>query len=377
VGLMSIFAVQAQNPYWQWYVEAHGGARMGRTYVDFVRGTLPRVEAKPPTDLPDSRLFEGTGLAMLHTDLTDARNDVFIEFKSSPFGGHSHGYDAQNSFVLYAYSEPLLIRSGQRDIYGSDHHKNWMWETKSVNSILVNGEGQKPLRSQDAQGKIVDFHTSKSYDYVAGEAVQAYSGRLDRFTRSILFIKPVGARHAVPVLVIFDRLEAPEPSTFQWLMHSPTEMEVNGQQDITVENGDAGCKVTFLTPDNLQITQTDKFDPPPRPRIKLKQWHLQAGTPNMQEHCQFVTVMRPYKKGETVPMGAEVEKLPAGYACKIALADGEAIVLLRTVEGEPLAGYEAETDGDVAAVRLDASGEIAHSFVTGGTEVTYRGQSLR
>jgi hypothetical protein len=252
-----------------------------------------------------------------------------------------------------------------------------MWETKSVNSILVNGEGQKPLRSQDAQGKIVDFHTSKSYDYVAGEAVQAYSGRLDRFTRSILFIKPVGARHAVPVLVIFDRLEAPEPSTFQWLMHSPTEMKVNGQQDITVENGDAGCKVTFLTPDSLEITQTDKFDPPPRPRIKLKQWHLQAGTPNRQKRCQFVTVIRPYRKGEAAPTRAEVEKLPAGYACKIALADGEAIVLLRTVEGEPLAGYEAETDGDVAVVRLDASGKLVDSFVTGGTEVIYRGKIVR
>jgi hypothetical protein len=370
VGLMRIFAVQAQNPYWQWYVEAHGGARMGRTYADFVRGILPKVEAKLPTDLPDSRLFEGTGLAMLHTDLTDARNDVFIEFKSSPFGSHSHGYDAQNSFVLYAYSEPLLIRTGRRDIYGSEHHKNWMWETKSVNSILVNGEGQKPLRSQEAQGKIVDFHTSKAYDYVAGEAAQAYSGRLDRFTRAILFIKP-------EVIVIFDQLEVPEPSTFQWCMHAPTEMKIGGQQDITVENGGAGCKVMFLSPDDLMITQTDKFDPPPRPRIKLKQWHLQAGTSDGQKRCQFVTVIRPYRKGEMVPMRAEVERVSAGYACRIALADGEAIVLLRAVEGETLAGYEAETDGDVTAVRLDGSGNAIDFFATGGAKVSYRGEAFR
>ena len=370
VGLMSIFAVQAQNPYWQRYVEAHGGARMGKTYADFVRGTLPQVDSKPLTDLPDSRLFEGTGLAMLHTDLTNAKNDVFVEFKSSPFGGHSHGYDAQNSFVLYAYSEPLLIRTGRRDSYGSNHHKNWMWETKSVNSILVNGEGQKPLRSQEAQGRIVDFHTSKAYDYVAGEAVQAYPGLLDRFTRGILFIKP-------EVIVIFDRLEAPEPSTFQWLMHAPTEMKIDGQGNITVENGDAGCKVAFLAPDDLKITQTDQFDPPPRPRIKLKQWHLQAGTPDEQKHCQFVTVMRPYRKDETVPTEVEMERLTTGYACRIALADGEAIVLLRAVEGKSLTGYEAETDGDVAAVRLDSSGKVVASFITRGTMVTYRGKSLR
>lgn len=364
VRLMSIFAVQAQNPYWQWYVEAHGGTDVGKTYVDFVRGMLPKIDAKLPKDLPDSRLFKGTGLAMFHTDITDAKNDIFIEFKSSPFGSHSHGYDAQNSFILYAYSEPLLIRTGRRDSYGSKHHRNWMWETKSVNSILVNGRGQKK-RSQEAQGKIVDFYTSRSYDYVAGEAAQAYHGLLNKFTRSILFIKP-------EVIIIFDRMEAPEPSTFQWLMHSPAEIKVDGQENITVENGNAGCKVAFLNPSNLKITQTDQFDPPPRPRIKLKQWHLQAETYDKQKSCQFVTVIRPYKKGETVPTGVEMEKLPAGYACRITLTDGEAIVLLRTVEEEPLAGYEAEADGDVAAVRLDTYGKVVDSFVTGGNEVTYQ-----
>jgi len=370
VELMGIFAVQAQNPYWQWYAEAHGGARTRNTYVDFIRGALPKVEAKPPTDLPDSRLFQGTGLAMLHTDISDAENDVFIEFKSSPFGTYSHGYDAQNSFVLYAYSEPLLVRSGQRDIYGSDHHKNWMWETKSVNSILVNGEGQKPLRSLDARGKIIDFHTSKDYDYVVGEASEAYSGRLDRFTRSILFIKP-------DVVVIFDQLEAPEPSTFQWLMHSPTEMAVDGQHNIIIENGDAGCRAAFLTPDSLQITQTDRFDPPPRPRVKLRQWHLQASTSIKQKSCQFITVIRPYRKGETVPSEVEMEKLSAGYVCKIALVDGTATVLLRVLPGESLTGYGVATDGDVAVVRCNASGEVASHFMVGGTKVTHGDEALR
>ena len=154
-------------------------------------------------------------------------------------------------------------------------------------------------------------------------------------------------------------------------------MVVDGQHNITIENGDAGCKVTFLTPDGLQITQTDKFDPPPRPRVKLKQWHLQAGTQDKQKSCQFVTIIRPYRKGETVPSGVEMEKLPAGYACKIALPDGEAIVLLKTSETETLAGYDVTTDGHVAAVRCDASGKAMSHFMVGGTQVTYRGESLR
>ena len=205
---------------------------------------------------------------------------------------------------------------------------------------------------------------------MAGEASKAYPGVLNRFTRSILFIKP-------EAIVIFDQLEAVEPSTFQWLMHSPNEMRVDDQHNITVENGDAGCNVAFLYPDGLQITQTDKFDPPPRPRVKLTQWHLQAGTTSTQEHCQFVTVMRPHKKGDTVPAEAEIEKTPAGYACRITLAEGEAIILLRTVEGESLTGYEAEADGDVAVVRVDISGKVVDSFITGGSKVAYRGTSIR
>src|SRR5690606_22263358 len=54
VGIMTIFAAQAQNPYWQWYVEAHGGSRLEDGYIGFVRGALPTVVAKAPTDLPTS-----------------------------------------------------------------------------------------------------------------------------------------------------------------------------------------------------------------------------------------------------------------------------------------------------------------------------------
>jgi hypothetical protein len=153
-------------------------------------------------------------------------------------------------------------------------------------------------------------------------------------------------------------------------------MKIDGQRNIIVENGDAGCRAAFLTPDDLKITQTDQFDPPPRPRIKLRQWHLQAGTSDEQKRCEFVTVIRPFRKGTAIPSEEHIERLSAGYACRIALTDGEAIVLLRATEAESLGGYEAETDGDVAAVRLDTSGKVANSFVTGGTSITYRGEVL-
>ena len=116
-SLVEVFARQAQNPHWQWYVDAHqppgsdGDDRRpppGGGIIGFIRAArYPTVEAKPPTDLPSSRVFRGVGQAFLNTNLLDARDNIEVLFKSSPFGTQSHGYDAQNSFQLYAYGQPL------------------------------------------------------------------------------------------------------------------------------------------------------------------------------------------------------------------------------------------------------------------------------
>jgi len=128
VPLVSILAAQSGNAHWRWYVDQMGGPRETPGYVGFIRGTLPQVEPKEPDDLPSSRLFRGTGQAYLNSTIRDANDDVQVVFKSSPFGTQSHGYEANNSFLLWAYGQRLLIRSGYRDIYGSDHHRNWMPE---------------------------------------------------------------------------------------------------------------------------------------------------------------------------------------------------------------------------------------------------------
>ena len=140
---MSIFAAQAQNPHWQWYVEQQGGPVPAGGYIGFIRGQLPKVQPKAPDNLPVSRLFEGTGQAYLNTSLTNADESVQVVFKSSPFGTQSHGYESNNSFLLWAYGQRLLIYSGIRDIYGSDHHQNWMWTTRSTNCITINGQNQR------------------------------------------------------------------------------------------------------------------------------------------------------------------------------------------------------------------------------------------
>ncbi|MFP4250091.1 MAG: DUF4962 domain-containing protein, partial [Armatimonadota bacterium] len=211
-SLMTVFATQAQNGYWMDYVERAGGPSYTGGYIGFIRGAMADVEATPLNELVSSKAFMGTGLAMLHTDITDSRNDVHVSFKSSPFGTASHGYESNNAFLLYAYGEPLLIRTGRRDSYGSSHHRDWMWSTRSVNSITVGGQDQI-RHSAAAKGEIVAFETGEDFDYVAGEAGASYPDDLvDQFTRHILFVKP-------DLIIILDELATPEPQTFEWWLH--------------------------------------------------------------------------------------------------------------------------------------------------------------
>jgi hypothetical protein len=349
--LMATLAAQARNPYWQWYVDQHptkkrdesvdeakerrlSAVGAGRSlYIDFVRGALPQVEGRAPSDLPSSKLFRGTGLAVMNFDLTDGENNVEIIFKSSPLGSQSHGFDAQNSFSLFAFGERLLIHTGQRDIHGSDHHKNWMHHTKSTNCITVNGESQ--LRNNAAAiGEVVMFKTSGPFDYVVGEAAKAYGGKLKRFTRRILFVKP-------EVVIIYDTLIANETSTFQYHLHAETEMAIDGQT-MKITTGDAGCVVSLLHPADLKISQTDQFDPPPRDRIQLKEYHVTAETRTPKKEATFIAVLRPHRIGD-VPEGGVV--MAEDQVIHIPLSDGK----LEVVVDEKLRAGKMNKNGEVVA----------------------------
>jgi len=354
VSLMSQFAAQAGNGHWQWYVEQMGGARKTSGYLGFVRGTLPKVEAKPPDGLASSRLFKGTGQAYLNSDLRDASKSVQVIFKSSLFGTQSHGNEANNSFILWAYGKRLLVRSGHYDSYGSDHHRNWVWSTRSVNNITVNGQGQEK-RTAKAQGKITAFKTTPSMDIVVGEAGQAYEDDiLERFTRAIIFVKP-------ELVVIYDRLEAKEPSTFEYWLHAINKIDVANQHSIRVRNEDVVCDIDFLAPSGLTFKQTNEYDPKPRPRIKLREWHLTAETTEKKKRMEFVTLYRPHRVEDKVPDEASLEQIKGGYALKVKLSNGEFTALLPTDDDVTLEAHGLKSKGAIKC-RLKRIGKPAETL---------------
>ncbi|MEW6237064.1 MAG: DUF4962 domain-containing protein [Candidatus Omnitrophota bacterium] len=289
--LMNALARQTGNPYWMWYAEQAGDRSSGDKpdYQVLLRANLPNVTAKAPDDLPSSKIFHGVGVASLHSNLAQSASDVHFLFKSSPFGRQSHGFNAQNSFVLSVFGKPVLLWSGHRDWHGSPHHTQWMWETKSDNSITVDDVGQIKHNSR-ARGKIFQERLGEDVDYLAGDATESYGGRLNKFVRRVFFVKP-------DAIVMVDELEAPEPATFQFYLHAKEEFLIKNPKEIVANNGESSVLIAFATPSDLKITQTSEFDPPPI-GMDLKQWHLKAETTEKQKEMTFITYMKAYPAGK-------------------------------------------------------------------------------
>lgn len=273
------------NPYFRWHADVSGVSQpFGRDaflYPDIdIKGT-------PPVDLPASHAFKDVGLVAMHSNMTMPDENVTLIFQSNPFGAISHNFACQNAFVIEAYGEPLAISTGSRQIHGCPHHREWMWHTKAHNSILVDNEGQV-IRKRSSSGKIIYYEDNKDYVYTAGDATQAYGGRLERFHRHVLFIRPEY------VVIIDDLKTSGTTSTFQWLLHSPTEIQVNTEKNIMVNlSGNVRLTSRFLVPIDIQYVEHTGFTPQVQyPDQCHNQFHLTASTRKPNSSMLFVTLMR-------------------------------------------------------------------------------------
>ena len=362
VPLVSQLAAQAGNSHWQWYVEQMGGPFKMDGYIGFLRGTLPKVEPKTPDDLPTSRHFRGIGQAALNTTLTNADDDVQVVFKSSPMGTRSHGNAANNSFVLWAYGQRLLIRTGHYYMYGGPHHRDWVWSTRSLNNITLDGGQGQLKRSSAAKGEITAFKTTPSIDVVVGEAAESYIAKkdgknvqlLDRYTRAILFVKP-------ELVIVFDRLEAPQPAVFEYWLHAVNEFAIDGQRKIETRAGDVACTIDVLAPGGLEISQTDQYDPNPWPQITTREWHLTATTPSKSKTCEFVALLRPHRATQLPPGEATLKPIEGGYLLESQLSDGKVRALLPTSSSVTLTAGGLTTTGKILVQRLAANGSVVET----------------
>ncbi|MBI5385202.1 MAG: DUF4962 domain-containing protein [Verrucomicrobia bacterium] len=286
--------------YWRWWTEQWGMKGESGILGFLYAANLPDLPpAKPPADLPPSKVFHGIGVASLHTTLLDAKDDVHFLMKSSPFGSQSHGHNPQNIFQLNAYGEPLLTTCVYRDLHGSKFHYGWVHSTVAHNGVLVNGQGQEKHKAS-APGRFTAERFTPEWDYVCGDATPAYGGRLTRALRHAVLVKG-----ETPFIVLYDDLAAKEPSTFQFMLHALKPFivdELAAQLSVTRPN--AGVTVKYLSTQPLAFRQWDGFQPKPSKEFP-NQWHVEAATQDQRADLAMLTVIVPNRAGKNVEWQAE------------------------------------------------------------------------
>jgi len=320
----------------------------------------PALKARSPLELPPARVFPVAGLASIHTALGDRERDIDFLMRSSPYGSISHGHADQNAFVINAFGRSLAIATGYYPWYGSPHHRQWTRATRSVNSILVDGEGQVQRRPE-AKGAITAFVCGDGYDYAEGEAGAAYGGKLKRFRRHVVHVRP-------GVFVMFDDLEAKKPATFQWLLHAYEKIAVEEPaRTLRVRREPAAMEVRFLSPSALSFTQTDRYEPEPE-RIRhpdaKNTWHLTAGTTQPDATMQFVTVLMSYRIGnESSLPKTELVRGDGAVGVKLTAPDGaEDIVAFRAGDAKTITCAGLRSDARVFARGVKKDGSVSRQL---------------
>ena len=328
-GVMELYASVYDNPYYQWYAD-RVDERLSESEpiwdpkidISFNLVFPEKIVAKEPTDIPQSIHMKDIDWVAMHSDLAHGDKNIMLNFKSNDFGSYGHSHADQNSFILEAFGEPLLIDSGYYPWYASPHDMAWTRLTVAHNAVLINKKGQGVF-NKAAKGSIEKFVTGKDFDYVVGEATQAYNEQsvghrrgltppegsdaydqgVEKIKRHILFARP-------NVFIIIDDIEVKKALPMQLMWHAEKAFEiVEGKQEAIIRNGKAGAKLSFLYPGKVEMEQTGKFPiapelPKTRGYYKFPdQWHLTCNFNNTVAKQLLLTVIQVGKSNE-------IEQLP-------------------------------------------------------------------
>lgn len=249
------YAYYNENPYALWLAEEIGieNDKLFDSYFTFGTNTKPMQ----PENYPLSHWFRDIGWVVM-TDSLESRQRVQLTFKSSPYGSFNHSHPDQNAFIIQAYGENLAIKGGYYDAYHTIHDSTITRATFSHNTITVDGGAGQSDDNIHAKGYITSFANSNCFSASTGDATKAYnnikvgnftktpyalSGELNKFTRSIIYIRP-------DIFITVDKLKAKDKSSFEWWINSEHSMTYT-DNTTKIREGNACLDANILYPHNV------------------------------------------------------------------------------------------------------------------------------
>ncbi len=362
-------ALRTSDPYALWYAGE--------------REPVDDLVPKPPTDLTPSIHYEHIGWVIFNTSLVDGLQGSTVALHSGRyFAGHQQ--PDQNSFVIHAYGEKLAIDGGYYDWYGSPHFKAYSMTTLAHNTLLVDGAGQA-VRKQGADGRITTYFDSPGYGYSVGDASdpEIYDGKLSRFDRRVLFIKP-------GFVVIHDLVAATlGTARYDWMLHAVAPIETeDSSSSFHLSCQRAALRGRFLAPAavNLKVTSGFPVEPvdgystrPVPPEKYVPEWHLVATPQQPARQEEFLAAMQIQRLEDQPNPEAAIESVEAtgAHGIRVRVGDRTHLILSRKADAEgPIHGDGLETDGEVAAVEFGQDGSVLRAMAIGARRLRYNGQKL-
>jgi hypothetical protein len=232
------FANRMVSPRAAWYVANLPGLEDSLSVVQApypmpVADTLAKI---PPSN---SAYYPSIGWVAMHSNIGSTGRTSFF-FKSSPYGSFNHSHGDQNGLLLSVAGQPLLVKAGWYDWYGSPLWSDWYHQTKSQNAITFDGgQGQNVdgYREQlQHNGRITAFSAQSTYDYAEGDATPAYAGQLTLAKRQVWYL------HSQNAVLVHDKLAAMVPHTYEFNVHAPVVMTVESPSSVKIAiNGQSVC----------------------------------------------------------------------------------------------------------------------------------------
>lgn len=318
---------------------------------------LTMMDAKAATPmpvlpvLPLAQLSRDVGMVAMHTDLLHPDRDVMVAFRSGRLGAYGHVLADQNTFNVVAGGRRLFYRTGYKVAMDDPHRLGWSKHTKSMNGVLVNGNGQP--YTAESYGNISGFLQGDRLAYVQGDASNAYRSResgedhgLVRFLRHLVLLRP-------GVLVVYDELEGRDASEWSWLLHSIEGMRydsITGRFRAKAGGMAGEGRLWASTP--LRPGLTDTFEVPAIPfrgarRGKVEaypdQWHFKAVNRLPASRMRFLSVMYIGAEGHR----PEMVEMPSDAGILRLRVEGWELEASLSAEREPMLRLRS-TDGAVA-----------------------------